>query len=129
MKLDFAKLGGLVPAIVQDYKTNEVLMVAFMNEEAWKKTLETKRAWFFSRSRNKLWMKGEESGNIQEVKDILIDCDDDTVLLKVNQLGSAACHKGYRSCFYRKLEDYKTDRFKILSNRIFNPEERYGKSN
>ncbi len=123
--LDFSKLDGLVPAIIQDYKTNEVLMVGFMNEEAWKKTLETRKAHYYSRSRNKLWMKGEESGNIQEVKQILVDCDDDTVLLKVKQVGDAACHTGYRTCFYRELEENGT--FKTVSTKIFNPEEKYGK--
>ena len=127
MKLDFSKLNGLIPAIVQDYKTNEILMVAFMNEEAWKKTLETKKAHFYSRSRNKLWMKGESSGNIQEVKQILVDCDDDTILLKVNQIGDAACHTGYSSCFYREVLDSEKDKFKIVSNKVFDPEKKYGK--
>ncbi len=125
MKLDFSKLDGLVPAIVQDYQTWEVLMVAFMNEEAWKKTLETKKAHYYSRSRNKLWMKGEESGNLQEVKEILVDCDDDTILLKVKQIGDAACHTGFRSCFYRKIEN---NSFKNVSKKIFNPEDKYGKA-
>jgi|SRR3989344_2407772 len=127
MKLDFSKLNGLIPAIVQDYKTNEILMVAFMNERAWKKTLETKKAHFYSRSRNKLWMKGESSGNIQEVKQILVDCDDDTILLKVNQIGDAACHTGYSSCFYREVLDSEKDKFKIVSNKVFDPEKKYGK--
>ena len=127
MKLDFSKLNGLIPAIVQDYKTNEILMVAFMNEGAWKKTLETKKAHFYSRSRNKLWMKGESSGNIQEVKQILVDCDDDTILLKVNQIGDAACHTGYSSCFYREVLDSEKDKFKIVSNKVFDPEKKYGK--
>lgn len=127
MKLDFSKLDGLVPSIIQDYKTNEILMVGFMNEEAWKKTLETGKAHFYSRSRNKLWMKGEESGNIQEIKQILVDCDDDTVVLKVKQVGDAACHTGYQSCFYREL-DPKTNNLKTVSKKIFNPEEKYGKA-
>jgi len=124
MKLDFSKLNGLVPAIVQDASSGEVLMLAFMNEEAWQKTLETRRAHYYSRSRDKLWMKGEESGNIQEVKEILVDCDEDTVILKVNQVGGAACHTGYSSCFYRLLEN---DKFKTLGEPVFNPEEKYGK--
>lgn len=123
--LDFAKFNGLVPAIVQDFQSNKVLMLAFMNEESWKKTLETGKAVYFSRTRNKLWLKGEESGNFQEVKEILVDCDNDTVLLKVNQIGKAACHTGFESCFYRKLENGK---FKTLGERIFNPEEKYGKT-
>lgn len=125
MKPDFAKLGGLIPAIVQDIEDNEVLMLAFMNEKAWEKTLATGKAHFFSRTRNKLWMKGEESGNVQEVKQILVDCDEDTVLLKVKQIGDAACHTGYRSCFYRKLEN---DTFKIVSKKVFIPKEKYGKA-
>lgn len=125
LKPDFSKSDGLVPVIVQDYKSGDVLMLAYMNEDAWGKTIETKKATFYSRSRNKLWMKGEESGNVQEVKEILIDCDLDTVLLKVNQIGDAACHTGFKSCFYRKLEN---DRFITLGKRIFNPEEKYGKT-
>lgn len=125
MKLDFSKLNGLVPAIAQDASSGEILMLAFMNEEAWQKTLETKKAHYYSRSRDKLWMKGEESGNIQEVKEILIDCDEDAIILKVNQIGNAACHTGYASCFYRVLE---TDTFKTVGKRVFNPEEKYGKA-
>ncbi|MDP3882330.1 MAG: phosphoribosyl-AMP cyclohydrolase [Nanoarchaeota archaeon] len=126
MKPDFSKLDGLIPAIVQDFKTNEILMLGFMNEEAWDKTLDTKKATFYSRTRNKIWMKGEESGNIQEVKDILIDCDNDTVLLKVNQIGGAACHTGYRSCFYRAVSDKDLAELKVVGEKIFNPEEKYG---
>ncbi|PIN93576.1 phosphoribosyl-AMP cyclohydrolase [Candidatus Pacearchaeota archaeon CG10_big_fil_rev_8_21_14_0_10_31_24] len=125
IKLDFDKLGGLIPAIVQDEKTNEILMLAFMNEESWNKTLQTKKAHYYSRSRNKLWMKGEESGNIQEVKDILIDCDEDTILIKVNQIGNAACHTGHVSCFFRKL---KGTEFEVEGVKLFNPEEKYGKT-
>ena len=102
MKLDFDKMGGLVPAIIQDAKTGKVLMLAYMNPIAWEKTLETGKAWFYSRSRDKQWMKGEESGNVQIVKEVFVDCDDDTVLLKVEQVGNAACHKGYTSCFFQK---------------------------
>ncbi len=105
VKLDFEKLGGLIPAVVQDYQTGEVLMVAFMNEEAWQKTLETGMATYWSRSRGELWVKGATSGNYQEVKEIYVDCDNDTVLLKVVQHGGCACHTGYRSCFYRRLKD------------------------
>ena len=120
--LDFKK--GLMPVIRQDYKTGKVLMLAYMNEEAWKKTLETGRVWYYSRSRNKLWMKGEESGNIQEVKEILIDCDNDSVLIKINQVGKAACHTGYESCFYRKIDK---DKIKIVDKKIFDPEKVYKK--
>ncbi|RLA84550.1 MAG: phosphoribosyl-AMP cyclohydrolase [Deltaproteobacteria bacterium] len=105
VKLDFEKLGGLIPAVVQDYQTGEVLMVAFMNEEAWQRTLETGMATYWSRSRGELWVKGATSGNFQEVKEIYVDCDNDTVLLKVVQHGGCACHTGYRSCFYRRLKD------------------------
>ena len=122
IKPDFKKGNGLVPTIVQDYKTGDVLMMAYMNEEAWNKTLETKKAHFYSRSRDKQWMKGEESGNIQEVKEIYIDCDEDTVLLKVHQVGDAACHTGYRSCFYRD------EKGNIKSKLIFNPKDKYGKT-
>ena len=102
-KVDFEKNGGLVPVIVQDIDTDEVLMLAYMNEEALKKTMHTGYAHYFSRSRNKLWKKGESSGNTQEVKDILIDCDNDTILLKVKQNGPA-CHTGRKSCFFTNLK-------------------------
>jgi len=98
-------MGGLIPSIVQDYKTGEVLMLAFMNEEAWKTTLSTGKATYYSRSRQKLWVKGETSGNLQLIKEIWIDCDDDTILLKVEQLGDAACHTGHRSCFFKRVKE------------------------
>jgi phosphoribosyl-AMP cyclohydrolase len=120
--LNFDKLGGLVPVVVQDYSSEEVLMLAFMNRQAWEATLKTRRATYWSRSRNELWVKGETSGNYQEVKEILVDCDEDTILLKVLQKGGAACHTGYRSCFYRKLEGKELN---IVGERIFNPEEVY----
>ena len=104
MELDFSKLDGLVAAVIQDWKTGRVLMVGFMNEESFRKTVETGYATFFSRSRNKLWMKGETSGNRLEVVEIRVDCDDDTVLLKVKRLGDGnVCHTGERTCFYRTL--------------------------
>lgn len=114
INLAFSKMGGLIPAIVADFRTGEVLMLAFMNEEAWQKTLETGKACYYSRSRNKQWMKGEESGHIQIIKEIFIDCDEDTVLLKVEQVGDTACHTGYRSCFYRKLDGD----LKIIGNKM-----------
>jgi phosphoribosyl-AMP cyclohydrolase len=120
--LNFDKLGGLVPVVVQDFTSGEVLMTAFMNRQAWEETLKTRRATYWSRSRNQLWVKGETSGNFQEVKEILVDCDEDTVLLKVNQKGGAACHMGYRSCFYRRLEG---DEVQIIGERIFDPDEVY----
>lgn len=103
IELDFKKQEGLVPAIVQDAETGEVLMLAYMSPESFEETLRTRRACYYSRSRNKLWRKGEESGNVQEVVEVRIDCDDDTILLKVNQVGGAACHTGNRSCFFRKI--------------------------
>ncbi len=125
IKIDFEKTGGLVPAIVQDYKTNEVLMLAFMNKEAWEKTLEIGKATFFSRSRKELWTKGLTSGNVQIVKEIRIDCDDDAILLKVEQIGKAACHTGHPSCFYKRAERDGT--ISIISEPIFDPKEVYKK--
>jgi len=122
--LDFKKMGGLLPAIVQDYKTGEVLMLAFMDQDAWESTLDTGKATYYSRTRQRLWIKGKTSGNIQLVKEIRIDCDDDTVLLKVEQVGGAACHMGYRSCFFKKVED---GAIRIMGEPVFNPEEVYKK--
>ena len=124
MELDFTKLDGLLPAVIQDYKTNEVLMVGFMNKEAWEKTLATKKVTYFSRTRNKLWIKGETSGNFQEVKEIYLDCDNDTVLIKVDQIGEAACHEGYVSCFFRKLSG---ETLEIIGKKVFDPLEVYKK--
>ena len=121
--LDFAKTGGLVPAIVQDYQSGEVLMLAYMNREAWEATLATGKATYWSRSRQCLWVKGETSGNLQVVKEIRIDCDDDTVLLKVEQLGKAACHTGHRSCFFKKVENGTV---RITGRPLFDPKEVYG---
>ena len=123
IKLNFEKQGGLVPVITQEAATGEVLMQAYMNEEAWLKTLETGVAHYWSRSRNKLWKKGESSGNTQEVKEIRIDCDEDCVLLKVRQIGKAACHKGYRSCFSRRVENGS---LVVDGEKIFDPDEVYG---
>ncbi len=122
--LDFSKSGGMVPAIAQDAKTGEVLMLAYMNQEAFEETLKTGQAVYFSRSRNKLWRKGEESGNFQIVKEIFIDCDADTVLVKVEQIGGAACHEGFSSCFFRKLKDGQTE---TIGERIFDPLKVYKK--
>jgi phosphoribosyl-AMP cyclohydrolase len=121
---DFNKGKGLLPAIVQDYETGDVLMLAYMNRESWLKTLETGRATFWSRSRNALWIKGETSGHVQLVREVMIDCDEDTILLKVEQSGGAACHTGYKSCFYRRLVDGKVD---VMGQKIFNPEDVYRK--
>jgi phosphoribosyl-AMP cyclohydrolase len=94
---------GLLPAIVQDYQSNEVLMLAFINQTAWEKTLETGKAHYWSRSRNKLWLKGETSGHVQIIHQVLVDCDSDAVVYKIEQLGEAACHTGHRTCFYRRV--------------------------
>ena len=123
-KIDFAKGNGLVPVIVQDYRTCDILMVAYMNEEAWEKTQKTGKAHYYSRSRNGLWFKGEESGHFQEVKDAFIDCDNDTILLQVDQIGGAACHEGYRSCFFRRQD---RDGWKVIAERVFDPKEVYKK--
>ncbi len=109
---------GLITAIAQDYKTGEVLMVAFMDKEALKKTIETKRGYYWSRSRRKLWRKGESSGHEQIIHDILMDCDADAVLLKVEQIGGA-CHTGYRSCFYRTIDG------EVIGEKLFEPDEVY----
>ncbi len=114
---------GLLPAIVQDHESGEVLMLAYINLESWQRTIKTGKSHFWSRSRNKIWLKGESSGHIQLVKEIYIDCDQDTVVFKVKQLGGAACHKGYRSCFFRMVED---DKMKIIDEKVFNPEDVYG---
>jgi phosphoribosyl-AMP cyclohydrolase len=123
IKPDFKK-SPLIPTIAQDFETNEVLMLAYMNEEAWNEMLKTGAATYWSRSRNKLWRKGEDSGNIQKVKEIYLDCDDDTVLLKVEQIGGAACHEGYKTCFFKKLNNGKIE---ISSSRVFDPEKVYKK--
>ena len=124
MKLNFEKAGGLVSAIAQDADTGTVLMIAWMNEEAFRETVETKRAVYFSRTRGKLWRKGEESGNFQEVKEIFVDCDLDAVLLKVKQIGGAACHEGLESCFFRRIEG---EELKIVGERVFDPKTVYGR--
>lgn len=123
IKLDFSKSeDGLIPAIAQDYKTGEVLMLAYINEESWKETLKSGNATYWTRSRQKLWKKGESSGNVQIIKEILVDCDDDTVIFKIDQVGDAACHTGYRSCFYRVVDG---DDLKTVGKKVFNPEDVY----
>jgi phosphoribosyl-AMP cyclohydrolase len=124
IQLDFEKTGGLIPAIVQDVATGEILMLAYMNQQAFEATLSTGKATYYSRSRQKLWVKGETSGNVQLVKEIRIDCDDDTILLKVEQLGRAACHTGHRSCFHKKVEN---DSILITGEPLFDPKEVYKK--
>ena len=146
MELNFRlNMGGedLVIGVAQDYQTNEVLMVAFMNKEAVEQTLKTKKAHYYSTSRQKQWLKGESSGNVQEVKEMYIDCDADAIIMKVDQIG-AACHEGYRSCFFRQLDIENEDQLmkaymdsldlyniseediKIISKRLFDPKEMYG---
>lgn len=121
-KLDFQKTGGLLPAIAQDAATGEILMMAYMNEASFHETLRSGAATYWSRSRQQLWKKGETSGHIQEVKEIRVDCDLDTIVLKVDQIGGAACHKGYKSCFYR-IVDGKD--LKITHEKVFDPKEVY----
>ena len=123
--LDFDKAGGVVPAIAQDADSGQVLMLAWMNREAFEETVRTGRACYYSRSRGRLWRKGEESGHVQEVRGIFVDCDADTVLLKVNQVGGAACHEGYASCFFRKVEG---DELRVVAERVFDPQRVYKKS-
>jgi len=121
---DFSKAGGLITAVTQDAESGEVLMVAYMNREAFEETLATNRVVYYSRSRKRLWRKGEESGNIQQLRGVFIDCDADAVLLKVEQIGGAACHEGYRSCFFRKVE---STGLQLVGQRVFDPKEVYGK--
>lgn len=124
IQLDFKKSGGLVPAIVQDNETGAVLMLAYMNQESFDATLSTGKATYYSRSRQTLWVKGETSGNVQLVKEIRIDCDNDTVLIKVEQLGGAACHTGHRSCFHKIVEN---GTIRIIGEPVFDPKEVYDK--
>lgn len=126
IELNFDKMDGFIPAVVQDFQTGEVLMLAFMNEQAWKHTLETGKATYFSRTRQQLWVKGESSGNIQRVKEIRIDCDNDTVLLKVQQIGGAACHTGHVSCFFKKVEG---ETVTVVGKPVFDPEKVYKQAN
>jgi len=121
---DFAKGGGLLPAIAQDAETGEVLMMAYMSPESYAETLATGRAVYYSRSRQQLWRKGEQSGNVQHVRAVYLDCDLDTILLRVHQVGGAACHKGYKSCFYREATP---DGLKVVAERVFDPKDVYKK--
>jgi phosphoribosyl-AMP cyclohydrolase len=124
MDIDFDKCGGLVPVVAQDDATGQVLMLAWMNRAAYEETLRTGRAVYYSRSRGKLWRKGEESGHTQEVRGVYVDCDADTVLLKVNQVGGAACHEGYASCFFREVTP---DGPRVVAEKVFDPKTVYGK--
>jgi phosphoribosyl-AMP cyclohydrolase len=123
VELDFTKGNGILPAIAQDFKSGKVLMLAYMNNHAWKLTLQTGEAHYWSRSRGEIWHKGETSGNIQIVKEIIVDCDYDTILLKVEQRGGAACHLGYESCFHNKVDNNGEET--IIEKKIFDPEKVY----
>jgi len=122
---DFQKT-ELIPVIAQDDSTGDVLMLAYMNHEAYQETLKSGRVVYYSRSRKKLWRKGEESGNVQELKSIWFDCDADTLLVRVNQIGGAACHEGYRSCFFRRI-DPQSGAISVVGERVFDPQAVYGK--
>lgn len=122
IKLDFDKADGLIPAIAQDYETGEVLMMAYMNAQSFEETLKSGKATYWSRSRQQLWKKGETSGHMQEVKEIRVDCDYDTILLKVDQIGGAACHKGYKSCFFSVVKDNELE---IVEEKVFDPKKVY----
>jgi phosphoribosyl-AMP cyclohydrolase len=123
LRLAFEKHNGLVPAIVQDQSTGEVLMLGFMNEEALAETRRTRQAVFFSRSRNKLWRKGESSGHTLQVREMRVDCDSDTILLRVTPSGPGVCHEGYRSCFFRELD--QNGNAIVSDERAFSPEDVY----
>ncbi|HWZ23707.1 MAG TPA: phosphoribosyl-AMP cyclohydrolase [Verrucomicrobiae bacterium] len=126
MKIAFEKYNGLVPAIVQDHATGKVLMLGFMNEKALAETQRTGQAVFFSRSRDKLWRKGESSGHLLKVLELRVDCDSDTLLLRVQAIGPGVCHEGYRSCFFRKLENDGTAT--VTEDRTFDPSKIYDSS-
>ena len=124
IEMDFDKTGGLLPAIAQEAETGEVLMLAYMNQEAWEATLKSGLATYWSRSRQELWVKGLTSGNVQKVKEIRVDCDSDAILLNVEQVGGAACHTGHKSCFFKKVENGS---IKIIGRPLFDPKEVYKK--
>jgi phosphoribosyl-AMP cyclohydrolase len=124
MDIDFAKLDGLIPAIVQDARTGEVLMLGFMNEQAYEATRTSGVVTFFSRSRGKLWRKGEQSGHTLRVREVRVDCDADTILVRVDPAGPGVCHEGYRSCFFRRVDEDGTER--IVEERAFDPNAVYG---
>ena len=124
MRIDFQKSGGLVPAIIQDAQSGDVLMLGFMNEESLSETQRSGQVVFFSRSRNKLWKKGESSGHILRVREIRVDCDADAMLVRVEAVGPGVCHEGYRSCFFRSIE--ASGAMKVIAEPTFSPEEVYG---
>lgn len=124
MNIDFQKGNGLVPAVVQDERSDEVLMLGFMNAESLKETQRSREVVFFSRSRNRLWKKGESSGHVLRVREIRVDCDADALLVRVEALGPGVCHEGYRSCFFRAIE--RGGEAKVIAERTYSPEEVYG---
>ena len=124
IEIDFKKGDGFIPVVIQDASTNQVLMLGYMNQKSWEETLKTGKVTFWSRSRKKLWLKGETSGHFQEVREIWLDCDGDTLLIKVDQIGGAACHTGFQSCFHHRHEEGD---WKVSGKRIFDPKEVYGK--
>lgn len=125
IQLNFSKGNGLLPVVVQEHETGKVLMVAYINEASWKKTLQTKEAHYWSRSRQELWHKGATSGHVQKIKSIFVDCDNDTVLFQVEQVGGAACHTGYDTCFHKKIQE--DGQIIIVGKKIFDPEKVYKK--
>jgi phosphoribosyl-AMP cyclohydrolase len=125
VELDFKKGSGLLPAIVQDHESGRVLMLAYINEQSWHKTLATGEAHYWSRSRNELWHKGGTSGNVQKLRDVFVDCDNDTVLFQVEQVGGAACHTGHESCFFRNVS--RDGSVTIVGEPKFDPKKVYGK--
>ncbi|MBI2818682.1 MAG: phosphoribosyl-AMP cyclohydrolase [Acidobacteria bacterium] len=125
MELNFSKGGGMLPAVVQEAGTGKVLMLGYMNEEAYRETLQSGNVTFFSRSQNKLWMKGESSGHVLKVKDVLVDCDLDSLVVIAEQLGPGTCHEGYRTCFFRRV---KGDDLVEVEPRVFDPKVVYGTS-
>jgi phosphoribosyl-AMP cyclohydrolase len=123
IKLDFTKGDGLLPAIAQDYKSGKILTLAYINKESWEKSLETGEVHYWSRSRQEIWHKGATSGHVQKIKEIYMDCDNDAVIFKVEQVGGAACHTGYESCFHKKVDS--SGKETIVGERIFDPEKVY----
>ena len=124
IELDFSKGNGLLPAIAQDYETGKILMLAYINEESWEMSLDTGEVHYWSRSRSELWHKGGTSGNVQNIREIYVDCDNDTVIFKVDQVGGAACHTGYETCFHQKV-DFNGE-ITIEGEKLFDPKEVYG---
>ena len=122
---DFEKRGGVITVVTQDADSGEILMVAYMDREAWQKTLSSGQAHYYSTSRKKLWLKGETSGNVQDVTEIRVDCDQDAVLLKVHQRGGAACHEGYKSCFFRTADN---NGWHVVAERVVDPDKLYKKA-